>query len=334
MAKSSLFNVNNKAGELLNTTVIPGNRSELIMIDDLQVNELNDYPITEIEALAEEIRTFGLINPLNVKPTNGAGKKYTIISGERRYTAIKLLLSEGDTSFEKGIPCWIDTKIEDELEERIKLILANTQREMSDEFKRKKTIELYDLYQAWANKTGKKINIGKLVAQNLGISDRQVMRYKKIEKELIPELKNELDNSNITLVQALELTSLPTEEQEAAANLITGDISIKSVGMESFKEIVKNESKKKNNSVDDVHTEEKDNDVKSNSDNTEVKENKALENLYSDTKKTLSKIMVRASDYKAKYTKTQKGLESFLKELNSMIKVIEQTLEKTDECEE
>lgn len=49
-----------------------------------------------IEGLAASIRNDGLLQNLVVKPVKGKGEHYRIVSGERRYRALKLLQERGE----------------------------------------------------------------------------------------------------------------------------------------------------------------------------------------------------------------------------------------------
>jgi len=69
---------------------------QTISIDDLFVSEINVRKLlsseddkTDISDLADNIKEFGLINPLTVRKSENL--KYEIIAGQRRYLALKAL---------------------------------------------------------------------------------------------------------------------------------------------------------------------------------------------------------------------------------------------------
>lgn len=74
-----------------------------------------------IDDLAKSIKENGLIQPITVTKT---GDKYTIIAGERRYKAFKLL-SQSDDNFRK-IPCIVNNNITNQ---KIAALIENLQRE-------------------------------------------------------------------------------------------------------------------------------------------------------------------------------------------------------------
>lgn len=174
-------------------------------INSLVPSKNNFYGIREIEELADSIKENGLMHNLVVrKIENGT---YEIISGERRYTALKKL------GYEK-VPCQI-REIND-LDAELMLIHANLdQRELTPTEKMEGIKRLENIYKK-KRKSGEKLE-GKtrdLIGKDLGLSGVQIGRYKKVDKDLIPELKERLDNEDITLTQAHTLSSLTEEEQK------------------------------------------------------------------------------------------------------------------------
>ncbi|NFO10954.1 ParB/RepB/Spo0J family partition protein [Clostridium botulinum] len=164
----------------------------------------NFYGIREIEELTESIKENGLMHNLVVRDIGNG--KYEIISGERRYTALKKL------GYEK-VPCQI-REIND-LDAELMLIHANLeQRELTPTEKMEGIKRLENIYKQ-KRKNGEKLD-GKtrdLIGKDLGLSGVQIGRYKKVDKDLIPELKDKLDKEDITLTQAHTLSSLTKEEQ-------------------------------------------------------------------------------------------------------------------------
>ncbi|MBN1074765.1 ParB/RepB/Spo0J family partition protein [Clostridium botulinum] len=173
-------------------------------IDSLVPSKNNFYGIREIEELAASIKENGLMHNLVVRDIGGG--TYEIISGERRYTALKKL------GYEK-VPCQI-REIND-LDAELMLIHANLeQRELTAIEKMEGIKRLKAIYNQKRAK-GEKLN-GKtrdLIGKDLGLSGVQVGRYQKVDKDLIPELKDKLDKEDITLTQAHTLSSLTKEEQ-------------------------------------------------------------------------------------------------------------------------
>jgi ParB family transcriptional regulator, chromosome partitioning protein len=178
---------------------------------ELDINSLvpssnNFYGIREIEDLAASIKENGLIHNLVARKKDDG--TYEIISGERRYHAAKSLGY-------KTLPCQV--KEIGDLDAEIILIQANVeQRELLPSEKMEGIKRLKAIYeQKKAN--GEELPKGKvrdLIGQDMKLSGVQVGRYQKVDKDLIPDLKEKLDKEEITLTQAHTLSSLNENEQK------------------------------------------------------------------------------------------------------------------------
>lgn len=208
--------------------------------DKLRFYEGNDYAQENIESLAEKILDMGLIHNLEafyVLDTD----TYTIDSGERRCRALDLLIDRYRDcknpedpgyqkylrhvkQFENGYPCNVRLSLGSEdldmLELRIRHYVANEETRDRDPAKTAKRIEELNTLYALRNSSSKeKVNINKKIGEDLGISDRQVKKYKSVQK-LIPELRKKFEENEITLSEGSNYASLNTEEQEELLRLI------------------------------------------------------------------------------------------------------------------
>ncbi|CEJ75460.1 ParB protein [[Clostridium] sordellii] len=195
---------------------------EYIDIDNIVRNEKNFYEIVDIEDLAEDISINGLNHNLVVRPIKEG--KYEIISGERRYTALKELVDKGDEKFKK-VPC----KISDlnDLDSEIVLIQSNAQsRELSETDKLKQVQRLTELYKLKKQKGETVGRIREIISKDTGLSPTQVGRYTTINKNLIPELKSVLEQGKLTINNASEFAVLSEENQRVILDIINSEVSI------------------------------------------------------------------------------------------------------------
>lgn len=194
---------------------------QVVPIDKIQPNPMNDYPMEDIEELNETIAKVGLIHILKLKQIE---EGFRIISGERRYRAIKLGLENGQPEFDKfkiGIPAMIEDKTTDEIQEEIQLILANEEVRGNDEArKRKKIARLAELYRIKNEQTGENHSITKQISTDLGLKERQVQRYNAVNNKLIPTLQDALDNSKINLSKAAQFAAMDETTQNLIAELL------------------------------------------------------------------------------------------------------------------
>ena len=107
-----------------------------IEIDKIKKNPLNDNPIIDIDTLVLDIQVSGLLVPLSVyKNDDGT---FTLISGERRYTAISKIFAKDETylfndrEYEDAVPCYILTKSDNALMEYEQINRANDTRDMNE----------------------------------------------------------------------------------------------------------------------------------------------------------------------------------------------------------
>ncbi|MDB2105076.1 ParB/RepB/Spo0J family partition protein, partial [Clostridium paraputrificum] len=199
-----------------------GFKLEYIDINKIHRSEKNFYEIIDIDDLAEDIKINGLNHNLVVRPTeNGT---YELISGERRYTALSKLVNEGNKQF-ASVPCKI-VELND-LDAEIVLIQANAQtRELSESEKLKQVQRLSELYKA-KKANGEKVGkIREVIANDLKLSPTQVGRYERINNNLIQELKELLEQGNLSTSNASEFSTLSEESQKGILEILNKNISL------------------------------------------------------------------------------------------------------------
>ncbi len=185
---------------------------KMIDINDIEPNSDNFYELSDIELLAEDIAQRGLKHNLVVAPTDNG--KYIIISGHRRYEAVKRLWEEKRIT-SHYLPCYINP-IKSEDENIQELIMLNaTSRIISDgeslkQFQILKRI--FDNQKEMGVKTGR---IREKIAAQLGVSNGQVAKMENIEKNAIPEVKEAIESGNVSISTASEIAKLDTSEQKA-----------------------------------------------------------------------------------------------------------------------
>lgn len=221
---NGMLNGISKNIEKANTIEAKNNfKVEYIDIKNIKRNEKNFYEIVNVDELAEDIKMNGLNHNLVVrKLENGT---YELISGERRYTALNKLVQEGNELFAL-VPCKVIEA--NDIDAEIILIQANAQtRELSDLEKLEQVKRLTELYRTKKAK-GEKIpgKVRELIANDLKLSPTQVSRYERINNKLIPELKEILENGNLTIANASEFSSLSEDNQKVILDIINNKIEL------------------------------------------------------------------------------------------------------------
>ena len=196
---------------------------QYIDIKDIERNKKNFYEIVNVEELAEDIKMNGLNHNLVVRKLDNG--KYELISGERRYTALTKLVEEGNKIFAL-VPCKVIEA--NDIDSEIILIQANAQtRELTEIEKLEQVKRLTELYRT-KKKNGEKVpgKIREIIANDLKLSPTQVGRYERINKNLIPELKEILENGNLTIANASEFSSLSEDNQKVILEIINNKVEI------------------------------------------------------------------------------------------------------------
>lgn len=196
---------------------------QYIDIKNIERNKKNFYEIVNIDELAEDIKMNGLNHNLVVRKLDNG--KYELISGERRYTALTQLVEQGNEIFAL-VPCKVIEA--NDIDSEIILIQANAQtRELTEIEKLEQVKRLTELYKT-KKKNGEKVpgKIREIIANDLKLSPTQVGRYERINKNLIPELKEILENGNLTIANASEFSSLSEDNQKVILEIINNKVEI------------------------------------------------------------------------------------------------------------
>ena len=299
-----------------------GFKLEYIDINKIHRSEKNFYEIIDIDDLAEDIKINGLNHNLVVRPTeNGT---YELISGERRYTALSKLVNEGNKQF-ASVPCKI-VELND-LDAEIVLIQANAQtRELSESEKLKQVQRLSELYKA-KKANGEKVGkIREVIANDLKLSPTQVGRYERINNNLIQELKELLEQGNLSTSNASEFSTLSEESQKGILEILNKNISLSKEEAISLKqelkrvELQKEEEIKTKNSLIRYNSELKTKLDKANTDKSEII-SEIEGQLRVDVKKELDdKYSMKIEEVTNEYLKAneeKKKLENEIKELKA-----------------
>ena len=187
-----------------------------IHISKLIPHERNTYSMVEIPELADTIEDFGLMHEILVKPI-GDGT-FTIVSGERRYRAVKLLVEErGRTDLEE-VDCGVLSGDEDPIITELKLHFANTSARELSEYDKLQAVESYRRLIAEAKEKGITIKgtIKALVAGQMGMGETQAGKYLSISNKADEEIKEALKKGEITVEKAYAETQEKDKDKKAS----------------------------------------------------------------------------------------------------------------------
>lgn len=212
-----------------------GQQISYLPVDRIDPDPDNFYSLAGINELADNIAMVGLQQPLLVRAGSEPGR-YTIVSGHRRFAAIKLLQDGEDERerrmFDHGVPCIIQeenpfllpgSETAKALQE-LRLIYANASTrvlsaaEISRQAERIEALLLALKDQGYAF-PGRMRNH---VAQICQVSRSKIARLHAIRKNLQPELLERFDRGEINETVAYRISQESNAVQSSLAK-IAGD---------------------------------------------------------------------------------------------------------------
>lgn len=162
--------------------------------------------------------------------------EYRIVAGERRWEALKYLVSKGYKEFELATSKL--TTPQDDDEEQVEIIIANAYRtktvsDMIEEETRLKA-SLERMKAAGKKIKGYDLQSGRLrevISSMLHMSKTKVAQIEAVNNNLIPEWKEELKGERLTFSAAYELSGMTEDEQREALGKFTetGELTHKDV---------------------------------------------------------------------------------------------------------
>lgn len=228
------LNKNSKAG--IDESPRARFRTKDISIFKMYRNDMNFYSVEQIEELAGDILMYGLKQNLELVYAPCDKGEYRIVAGERRWEALKYLVSKGYKEFE--IATSKLTTPQDDDEEQVEIIIANAYRvktisDMIEEETRLKA-SLERMKAAGKKVKGYDLQSGRLrevISSMLHMSKTKVAQIEAVNNNLIQEWKEELKGERLTFSAAYELSGMSEDEQREALGKFTetGELTHKDV---------------------------------------------------------------------------------------------------------
>lgn len=211
-------------------------RTEDISIKRMYRNKENRYNLENIESLKSNIKTVGLRQNLEVIYAPCEQGDYRILSGERRWLALNMLVDEGCKEYEI-VTCKVSCP-QDEDMERLELMATNSYREKNNEDLlmevKEATATFKNLKERGQNVPGYDLQSGRIrdiVASFLGLSRTKVAQIECINNNLLERLKSLLKQEKIPFTVAYEAAGLKSELQVKAVRRYyeNGKVTLKDI---------------------------------------------------------------------------------------------------------
>ena len=283
-------------------------------VKNISVYDISDFPNHPFKVkmddkmveTIESIREHGVLVPALVreKPTGG----YEMISGHRRKMASELAGLE-------NIPCIVRNLSDDEAV--IVMVDSNLQREeilpSEKAFAYKMRLEAMNRQGKRTDLTcdqlGDKLNNKKsvqLLAEEVGDSKSQVQRFIRLTA-LIPELLDLVDEKQIALSPAVELSFLKDEEQYAVLDCIECNVATPSHAQAIRLKKMSQEGTLTTDEIEDILSEEKPNQIPKMKFNADRIRNVLPKNI---EEKKIEDFVVNAIEFYGKHLQRQKSMDA------------------------
>ena len=171
----------------------------------------------DIRILADDIKRNGLLHNLVMFPSTEEGREvYVLLSGERRYRALKLLVEEGDTSWQIVRNCNIITTGLSDNEKKVLLYSANLQVRggLNDEAVRRKAVsEFIECLQKEPYNMNR-VDALKAIKSVSSVNPKTIDRDARLEDKLRGTLKELLDAKSLSRSECESYLRFDDEKQE------------------------------------------------------------------------------------------------------------------------
>lgn len=171
----------------------------------------------DIRILADDIKRNGLLHNLVMFPSTEEGREvYVLLSGERRYRALKLLVEEGDTSWQIVRNCNIITTELTNNEKKVLLYSANLQVRggLNDEAVRRKAVsEFIECLQKEPYNMNR-VDALKAIKSVSSVNPKTIDRDARLEDKLRGTLKELLDAKFLSRSECESYLRFDDEKQE------------------------------------------------------------------------------------------------------------------------
>jgi hypothetical protein len=219
-------------------------KTQLIKIADLSANYGTNVRFSDnygdVSELADNIQAKGLLVPLSVEPIEGG--TFGIISGHRRYAALKLLIERGILTGDSMITCTVST-YESEIQRTAAKILTNdgqplTPDEIGHEIARLSTIMQQEQpnvnhLEAIAAAMGKKLEYVKQMHQTwtrLSEGAKKIIQDGKVGISLAHLISNKQGNDNLVNL-SIQLAAAAKEKVKETGQTVSDSVLAEAVNL-------------------------------------------------------------------------------------------------------
>ena len=284
--------------------------ANLEKVIDIKINDIDDFPNHPFKVIENDdmynmrdsIKENGVLVPALVRPK--ANGRYEMVSGHRRKFASQLANKE-------TIPCIVRDLSDDEA--IIIMVDSNLQREeilpSEKAFAYKMKLEALSHQGKSLDSTSgqvvRKLETADIIGKENDESGRQVRRFIRLT-ELIPELLDLVDEKQIALSPAVELSFLNDEQQYAVLDCIECNVATPSHAQAIRLKKLSQEGTLTTDEIEDILSEEKPNQIPKVKFNAIRIRNVLPKNI---TEEKMEDFVISAIEFYNKHLQKQKAME-------------------------
>lgn len=288
--------------------------ANLEKVIDIKLSDIDDFPDhpfkvkddDEMDNMRQSVEENGILHPILVRPKSDG--RYELISGHRRKRASQLANKE-------TIPCIVRDLTDDEA--TIIMVDSNMQREeilpSEKAFAYKMKLEAMKHQgkrtDLTSDQVGQKLESKysvEMLANDVGDSKTQIQRFIRLT-ELIPELLELVDNKQIALSPAVELSFLNDEQQYAVLDCIECNVATPSHAQAIKLKKMSQDGTLTEDDIDDILSQEKPNQIPKMKFN-ESRIRSVLPNNIEDKK--IEDFVVKAIEFYGRHLQKQKSMDA------------------------
>ncbi|GHV39523.1 hypothetical protein FACS189490_03250 [Clostridia bacterium] len=198
-------------------------------LDEFKGHPFKPYEGKRLDDMVESVKANGVITPIIVRPKDG---RFEILSGHNRVAAAKLAeLTEvpavvrEDINDELAMLIVTETNLrqrtfEDMSHSERAFVLANHHNALKHQGKRSDLVNEIDELLQTSGQSVQKLTTRERSADEFGLNGKTVARYLRVN-QLIPELKERVDDGKIAFLTGVVLSYLRESEQQTVDRLLS-----------------------------------------------------------------------------------------------------------------
>lgn len=211
-----------------NQGLIKNSKQITVTADQIECNPLNDFDISDLDEMQNDLMLYGLINPIAVIGPSETGK-YMLISGERRITAIRKIREKDSEKFSEISANVVGPYDMDQSIQKLLIDVSNISVREHINVVEKRFEILKILFEMKESEGLKNKDVIKKASEFFKVSRRYARMYAHVFIEADESLKEKVIKGEIPVDQASKLSYLDKDLQKKAAGMLDNGSSVKTV---------------------------------------------------------------------------------------------------------